>query len=67
MSHKNGEFILLQAGKAVCYARDYDTIIGRLTELFAKSPADDFVITQVVGTVDRPTRPVVHSVYGAKL
>jgi hypothetical protein len=66
MSHKHGDFILLQDGKGVCYASDYDTIKDRLTELFAKNPAADFVIAQVVGTVDRPKTPVVHSVYDSK-
>lgn len=67
MSHNNGEFILLQEGKAVCYARDYDTIMGRLKELFAKNASVEYIITQVVGTVDRPKTPVVHSVYGGNL
>lgn len=67
MSHRHGEFILLQAGKAVCYAKDYDTIMGRLTDLFNTNANVEYIITQVVGTVDKPKTPVVHSVYGAKL
>ncbi len=64
---KNGEFILLQNGMAKCYASDYQTILGRLNELFRKEPASEYLITQVVGTVDKPKPPVVHSVYGPNI
>ena len=67
MSTKHGSFILLIDGKANCYTSDYDTITDRLNEQYAKSPASDFLIVQIVGTVDKPKTPVVHSVYGAKL
>jgi hypothetical protein len=66
MAH-NGSFILLQDGMAKCYASDYQTILDRLNELFMKAPAADYLITQVVGTVDKPKPPVVHSVYGPNL
>jgi hypothetical protein len=64
---KNGEFILLKNGNAACYCSDYQTILDRLNELFSKEPAADYIITQVVGTVDKPKPPVVHSVYGANI
>jgi hypothetical protein len=62
---KHGEFILLQDGRAICYASDFDTTIERLNQQYEKHPASEFIITQVVGTVDKPKVPVVHSVYGA--
>lgn len=64
MTHQHGTFILLQEGKAVCYASDFNTIRIRLTDLFAKNATADYAIAQVVGTVDKPTIPVIHSVYG---
>lgn len=67
MSLQHGSFILLQDGKAVCYSSDYATITERLTGMFAKLSNAEYVITQVVGTVDKPQTPVVHSVYGANL
>lgn len=63
----HGSFVLLIDGKATCYASDYDIIIARLNDRYATNPASEFLITQVVGTVDRPTKPVVHSVYGANI
>jgi hypothetical protein len=67
MARRNGEFILLQDGVAKCYASDYQIILDRLNELFSKEPAADYIITQVVGTVDKPKPPVVHSVYGPNI
>ena len=64
---RNGEFILLQDGLAKCYSSDYQSILSRLNELFSKEPAAEYLITQVVGTVDKPKPPVVHSVYGPNL
>jgi hypothetical protein len=64
---KHGEFILLMDGKAVCYASDFETIKSRLNELYAKNPASDFIITQIVGTVDKPTVPVIHCVYDTNI
>jgi hypothetical protein len=63
---QHGEFILLMEGTAVCYCADFETIKSRLNELYAKNPASTFIITQVVGTVDKPTVPVIHCVYNAK-
>lgn len=63
---RNGEFILLIDGSANCYASDYETVRGRLNEQYLKNPAREFVITQVVGTVDKPAPPVIHSVYESK-
>jgi hypothetical protein len=63
----HGDFVLLIDGNANCYAYDYDIIIGRLNEQYEKNPAREFIITQIVGTVDKPKTPVVHSVYGANI
>jgi hypothetical protein len=63
----HGDFVLLIDGNVNCYASDYDTIIGRINEQYAKNPAREFLITQIVGTVDKPTVPVVRCAYGAKL
>ncbi len=60
---RNGDFILLIDGTANCYSSSYDTIVARLNEQYAKNPGADYVITQVVGTVDKPAPPVIHSVY----
>jgi hypothetical protein len=67
MSYAHGVFVLLIDGKANCYSSNYDIIIARLSSEYEKTPSADFLITQVVGTVDKPKVPVVHSVYGAKL
>jgi len=66
MSTEHGSFVLLIDGKANCYSSTYDTIIGRLNEQYAKNPASTFLITQVVGTVDKPKVPVVHCIYNAQ-
>jgi hypothetical protein len=67
MSVEHGSFILLQDGKVNVYVSDYASVIARLNAQYAKNPASDFIITQVVGTVDKPKTPVVHSVYGTNL
>lgn len=61
--HDCGEFILLQNGNAACYATAFSTIRQRLSELFKKDPSAEYLITQVVGTVEKPAKPVIHSVY----
>ena len=63
---QHGEFILIMDGKAVCYCSNFGMLEHRLNELYAKNPASNFIITQVVGTVDKPTVPVIHCVYNAK-
>lgn len=67
MTAENGSFILLQDGKVNVYTSNYEVVIERLNAQYKKNPASDFIITQVVGTVDKPTKPTVHSVYGANL
>jgi len=64
---QHGEFILLMDGKAVYYGSHFETIKPRLNELYAKNPASNFIITQVVGTVDKPTVPVIHCVYDTNI
>lgn len=66
MRLEHGSFILLQDGKVNVYASDYNTIVDRLNAQYAKNPASDFIITQVVGTVDKPKVPVVHCVYNTQ-
>ena len=63
MSATHGMFVLLVDGKANCYASQYNTIINRLNAEYEKTPSADFLITQVVGTVDKPKVPVVHCIY----
>lgn len=63
MTHKHGTFVLLQDGLAQVYAPDFETIELRLREIYAQNPAARYLITQVVGTVDKPAPPVIHSVY----
>jgi hypothetical protein len=67
MRYGHGSFVLLIDGKANCYSSTYDTIIARLNEQYEKSPSSDFLITQIVGTVDKPKVPVVRCVYGANI
>ena len=64
---KHGEFILLMDGRAVCHCSHFETIKSRLNELYAKDPGGDFIITQVVGTVDKPAPPVIHCVYDTNI
>ena len=64
---QHGEFILLMDGRAVCHCSHFETIKHRLHELYAKDPGSTFVITQVVGTVDKPTVPVIHCVYDTNI
>jgi hypothetical protein len=66
MSAAHGTFVLLIDGKANCYSSTYDTIIARLSSEYEKHPSADFLITQVVGTVDKPKVPVVHCIYNAQ-
>ena len=61
--HDCGEFILLQNGKAVLYTTTFSSVRNRLIELFKQDPAAEYLITQVVGTVDKPAKPVIHSIY----
>jgi hypothetical protein len=63
---RHADFVLLIDGNANCYASDYDTIIGRLNQQYEKNPAREFLITQIVGTVDKPKVPVVHCVYNTQ-
>jgi hypothetical protein len=67
MSTAHGTFVLLIDGKANCYSSNYDIIVARLGSEYEKHPSADFLITQVVGTVDKPKAPVVRCVYGAKI
>ena len=67
MSAAHGTFVLLIDGKANCYASQYNTIINRLNAEYEKTPSADFLITQVVGTVDKPKVPVVHCIYNEQL
>lgn len=60
---RNGEFILLKKGVAIVYTTGWDMLRHRLEEEYEKDPGADYVITQVVGTVDKPAPPVIHSVY----
>jgi hypothetical protein len=62
----HGDFVLLIDGNANCYASDYGTIIERLHQQYEKNPAREFLITQIVGTVDKPKAPVVHCIYNAQ-
>ena len=62
MTHPNGTFILLQDGKAVCYSSTFDIVLDRLQTLYPGTPGADYLITQVVGTVDRPTKPSIRSI-----
>jgi hypothetical protein len=66
MSYAHGVFVLLIDGKANCYSSNYDIITQRINEQYPKNPSADFIITQVVGTVDKPKVPVVHCIYNAK-
>lgn len=66
MSRTHGEFVLLIDGRANVYASDYQTVVGRLNEQFQKNPASEFLITQIVGTVDKPTNPVINCIYNAQ-
>lgn len=63
MSSKNGTFILLQNGQAKCYDSSYPTIVSRLQELYRAAPTAEYLITQVMGTVDKPAPPVIRSIY----
>jgi hypothetical protein len=63
---RNGEFILLKNGTAVVYTPGWDMLRHRLKEEYEEDPGADYVITQVVGTVDKPAPPVVRSIYEAK-
>lgn len=67
MKHKHGDFALLKNGVVQVYSSDYHAhIVPRLTELYAKDPSSEYLITQVVGTVDKPKGPVIHSVYNTE-
>lgn len=66
MSYAHGTFVLLIDGKVNCCTSDYDIITQRINEQYPKHPSADFIITQVVGTVDKPKVPVVHCIYNAQ-
>jgi hypothetical protein len=63
MSSRNGTFVLLQNGQAKCYDSNYPTIVARLQELYKENPTVEYLITQVMGTVDKPAPPVIRSIY----
>lgn len=62
---RNGDFILLKDGQVNSYwsAGSWSEMRARLQQEYLKDPGADYVITQVVGTVDKPAPPVIHSVY----
>lgn len=39
---------------------------GDSTNNSKKNPAAEFIITQIVGTVDKPTKPVINCIYNAQ-
>ena len=63
---RNGEFILLKNGVASLYTSDFQDIEIRLEQEFRKDCNAEYVIVQVVGTVERPKTPVIHSIYKAQ-
>jgi hypothetical protein len=65
MSRTHGDFVLLIDGNANCYA-DYPTIVERLNSEYPKRPASEFLIKQIVGTVDKPTKPVINCIYNVQ-
>jgi hypothetical protein len=66
MSRKHGDFVLLIDGNASCYASDYRTIVDRRNSDYPKRPAAEFLILQIVGTADKPTRPVINCIYNVQ-
>lgn len=64
---KNGEFILLENGKATCYANDYATVRERLIADFRTDPSPEYCIVQVMATVAKPKFPTINSVYEGDL
>jgi len=64
---KNGTFVLLQNGQAKCYDSNYPTIVRRLEELYRENPTVEYLITQVMGTVDKPAPPVIRSIYQGQI
>lgn len=67
MSHDNGTFILLKKGVAICYSpKFHEHIVPRLNDEYEKDPGAEYVIVQVVGTVEKPKTPVIHSIYKAQ-
>lgn len=60
---RNGEFILLKNGTVVLYHSDWASIRQRLDDAYKVEPQADYIITQIVGVVDRPAPPVVRSIY----
>lgn len=67
MTYVNGEFMLLKSGMRTVRASDYNTVLERLYQDHAKEPQAEYVIVQVVGTVGKPAKPIVHSIYGPNL
>ena len=63
----HGDFVLLIDGNVNCYSSTYDTVVERLNQQYEKNPAREFLITQIVGTVDKPKVPVIRCTYGANL
>jgi hypothetical protein len=66
MNRTHGDFVLLIDGNANCYASDYPTIVDRLNSEYPKRPASEFLITQIVGTVNKPTKPVINCIYNVQ-
>ena len=66
MTHPNGTFILLADGKAVCYSSTFHIIVDRLQTMYPGNPGVEYVITQIVGTVDKPIKPAIRSIYNCK-
>ena len=67
MSYAHGEFILLKGTSLNVRSPNYQIVLERLHQEYAREPQYEYVIVQVVGTVDKPKTPVVHSVYGTNL
>ena len=67
MSHENGTFVLLKDGTAKCYSpKFHEHIVPRLNELYREAPGADYLIVQVVGTVPKPSKPIINSFYAEK-
>lgn len=63
---RNGEFILLKDGKANIYTTDFESIELRLADEFRNDRNAEYLIVQVVGTVEKPNIPIIHSIYKAQ-
>lgn len=67
MSREHGSFILLKNGTVNVYVSKYEDLIERLNREFEKDSNAEYIITQIVGTVDKPTAPVVRCIYNTNL